>query len=150
MKDIIIQVAVDLIKLTFIINLYSSSSLCPSHLWPQNNLKEVKQDGWKAACCNGWGKKKMDKHMIPGKKQGSSIRYLWNPKVSTMKTLQATFSADVTGFRHMILINGPGNPAMETSALCWEFSPLFYILQSHKQLLCKCCIAQFPVYLYSL
>lgn len=56
--------------------------------------------------------------MTPRKEHASSIHCLWTPEVSTMKTLQATFSADVTGLSHMILINGPGNPAMETSALC--------------------------------
>lgn len=43
---------------------------------------------------------------------------LWTSKASTVRTLQSIFSADVTRFSHTILINGPGNLAMETSALC--------------------------------
>lgn len=112
-KDSIIQVAVYLIKLTFIISLYSSHSLCLSHLWPRN-----KQDRRKATCCNGWDKKKMDKYMTPGKEHANSLHWFWTPKVSRMGTLQAIFSADVTGFSHMLFINGLGNPVMETSALC--------------------------------
>lgn len=52
MKDNIIQLTMDLMKLTSIINLYSSSALFPSHLWLRNNLKDINQDKRKAAYNN--------------------------------------------------------------------------------------------------
>lgn len=125
MKDSIIQVAVDLIKLTFIISLYLSFSLCPSHLGPQNNLKEIKQDGRKAACCNVWGKKKMDKHWYLDKSKSIQSTICGLPKLAQMKTFQAIFSADVTGFSHMILITVLGilqwkpQPCAENSLHCF-------------------------------
>lgn len=93
-KDNVIWVAEDPREL----NSFSSSALCPSHWCPRKNPQEAKQDRRKSACCHGWNKKKMNKHMAPGKEHASSVRCLRTPKVSIMRTLQAKFSADVTGF----------------------------------------------------
>lgn len=49
------------------------------------------------------------------------------PQAHITRTLRAQFSADVTGFGHMILIKGPGNLAVEAPALCRESSSLFRI-----------------------
>lgn len=39
-------------------------------------------------------------------------------RARTGGTPRAVFSADVTGLSHTILITGPGNPLVETLALC--------------------------------
>lgn len=85
--------------------------------------------------------KNMDDDMAPRKEHDSSIHRLWAPHIHKMGTLEAKFSADVTRSSHTILINEPGNPAVETLALCWEFFLLFRIPLSHKWLLCKCHVA---------
>lgn len=140
LKDSIIQVAVDPMKPTVIVNLFSPSALCPSHLWLRNNLGVIKHKKRKLHVAMD-GTKRIRARLAPRREHANSTHCLWAPEVCIMRTLQAKFSADVTRFSHTIFINGPGNPAVETSALCWEFSLLFYIPQSHKWLLCKCQIA---------
>lgn len=98
----------------------------PFPLVAQNNQQEVKQDRRKAAyCCNAMDEKEMDKPMAPEKSVPAQATVCELTQVSMMRPLRAKFSADVAGLSHTILMNGPGNPALETSALGWEFSPLF-------------------------
>lgn len=52
MKNSVTQVAADLIKLIFVINLVFSLLLLSFPLWSTNNQRETKRDKKKTSCCN--------------------------------------------------------------------------------------------------
>lgn len=52
MKNSVTQVAADLIKLIFVINLVFSLLLLSFPLWSTNNHRETKRDKKKTSCCN--------------------------------------------------------------------------------------------------
>lgn len=98
----------------------------PSLWWLRNDLRQTEQNKSKGACSHRWTERTRQ-GLAPRKEHANSTQCLWAPKVCIMRTLQAEFSADVTRVSHTIFINGPGNPAVETLTLYWEFCLLFSI-----------------------